>query len=71
MKTKDIRVELIRAILDLPEDHLIDIWQSFQKGQTEDTFDITDDLLEGIRQLGLVLRQEKEAVSAWDLLDEL
>lgn len=71
MKTKDIRVELIRAILDLPEDHLIDIWQSFQKGQTEDTFDITNDLLEGIRQLGLVLRQEKEAISAWDLLDEL
>lgn len=71
MKTKDIRVELIRAILDLPEDHLEDLWESFKKGQTESALDITDDLLEGIRQLGLVLRQEKQAVSAWDLLDEL
>jgi hypothetical protein len=33
--------------------------------------DITEDLLEGIQQLGGVLRNETKAVSAWDLLDEL
>lgn len=37
----------------------------------EETIDITEVLLEGIRQLGCVLRNETEAISAWDLLDEL
>ena len=37
----------------------------------EETIDITEDLLEGLRQLGQVLRNEVKPVSAWELLDEL
>ena len=65
------REKLIRAILDLSENQIDHVWDLVQVEAENKPFDVTENLLEGIRQLGMVMRGEMEAVSARDLLNEL
>jgi len=71
MKTLTRREKLIKAILDLPDNQIDSVWNLIQKEIETTSYDITDNLLEGIHQLGMVLRGEMEAISARDLLNEL
>jgi len=71
MKVLTKREKLIQAILDLPDNKIEHVWNLVQVESENKPFDITEDLLEGIRQLGMAVRGEMEKVSARDLLNEL
>jgi uncharacterized protein YehS (DUF1456 family) len=65
------REELIKALLILPEDKIDQIVEFIRKESDEGSYDITDELIQGIRELGKVLRGEMEAIPLEDVLNEL
>ena len=71
MTTLTKREKLIKAILTLPDEKIDNVWKLVSKETETEMYDITEDLLEGIRQLGMVLRGEMTAIPARDLLNDL
>ena len=71
MTTLTTREKLIKAILLMPDDKIEHIVDFIHKESKEIPYDITDDLIQGIRELGKVLRGEMEAIPLEDVLNEL
>lgn len=71
MITLTKREELIRAILLMPDDKIDHIVDFIHKESEDDVYDITDDLVEGIQELGKVLRGEMKAIPLEEVLNEL
>ena len=71
MTTLTKREALIKAILLMPDDQIDHIVEFIHKESEEIPYDVTDDLIQGIRELGKVLRGEMEAIPLETVLNEL
>lgn len=71
MRTLTKREEIIKAILFLPENRLESIFELIQNEIEGNSRDLTDDLTQGLRELGMVMRGEMDAIPIEDLLNEL
>ena len=71
MVTLTKREELIKAILLMPDDKIDHIAEFFNKESGETHSDITGDLVNGIQELGKVLRGEMKAIPLEDVLNAL
>ena len=71
MRTLTKREEIIKAILFLPENRVESIFELIQSEIEDKSYDLTDDLIQGLRELGMVMRGEMDAIPIEDLLNEL